>query len=306
MNSSQEGSFRSGFVSLAGRPNAGKSALLNYICGNKLAAVSDKPQTTRTQVRGVLNRPNAQIVFVDTPGIHKPVSALGRSLNKAALTAIYDVDVNCLLIDAKAPFGKGDTYVAEKMEPEKSIIILNKIDLAKRHEVERQLLALGELDFSAYFPVSALTGEGVDVLLSHLSERIPLGTPYYDTNPEAGSNSDFSYESASTLSPEAFWIAEMVREQIYHHMYDDMPYSVATQVVEYEWPYVRCNILVERKSQKGIVIGKGGKILKEVSKKVRENMPKGVELDLRVRIDKNWQNKIQEVHKFGYGTPDTL
>lgn len=289
--------FRSGFVSLAGRPNAGKSALLNCICKNKLAAVSDKPQTTRTQVRGILNRPNAQIVFIDTPGIHKPVSALGKSLNKAALTAIYDVDVNCLMVDALAPFGRGDMYVAEKMEPEKSIVILNKIDAAKRQQVEMQLLALGELDFSAYFPVSALTGEGVDILVNHLLERIPVGVHYYDIN----ADTELHYETASTLTPEAFWVAEMVREQIYNRLYDDMPYSVATQVVQYEWPYIRCDILVERKSQKGIVIGKGGKILRIVSKNIREQLPKGAELDLRVKIDKNWQNKTQAVHKFGYG-----
>ena len=257
----------------------------------KLAAVSAKARTTRTQVRGIVNRTTSQIVFLDTPGIHKPVSALGRSSNKTAYTAIYDVDLNCLVVDALAPFGKGDLFVANKMEPEKSIVILNKIDNAKRHKVEAQLLALAELDFSAYFPVSAKTGQGIDVLLEYIEEQMPVGKPYYDID----FSEDLLVSEEYGNLPKPFWIAEMVREQIYNLLYDDMPYSVATQVVEYEWPYIKCEILVERKSQRPIVLGKGGKILREISQKVKAQLPEGALLELFVKVDKNWQSKSQEI-----------
>ncbi len=280
--------FHSGFVALAGRPNAGKSTLLNYLCKDKIAAVTNKPQTTRSQVRGIMNRPDAQLVFIDTPGIHKPVSALGKLLNKSAFNAIFEVDISCLLIDSLAPYGKGDQFVAEKMDKHKSIIILNKIDKAKPHQIEAQLLALAELDFSAYFPVSAKTGKGVDVLVNYLVTQLPKGAPLYG-------------KEMIMDKPEAFWVAEMVREQLFKLLSDELPYSVATQVVEYEWPRVRCEIYVERESQKGIVIGKDGKILKQVGQNVRKQMAKGAYLELFVKVHKNWQSKPEAVRSYGYG-----
>ena len=158
---SDEPEFRSGFVSLVGRPNAGKSTLLNRILGEKVAIVSNKPQTTRSQIRGVLHRPGVQVVFVDTPGIHKPVSPLGTSLNESATSTIGDADVTCLVIDALAPYGRGDAFIAEKL-PEDAIVVINKIDRASAEQVLSQLAATAELGLEAYFPVSAQTGEGVD------------------------------------------------------------------------------------------------------------------------------------------------
>ena len=279
--------FHSGFVSLVGRPNAGKSSLLNKICGQKVSVVTDKPQTTRTQIRGILHRPHSQIVFVDTPGVHKSVSALGERLNDSTYKATKDVDFNCLIIDAKAPFGRGDEFVAEKLNPKKSVVVVNKIDIAKRTQIETQLLASGELDFEAYFPISAKTGKGLEVFLDYLVSRMPEGPPYY--GPEMIMD-----------QPEAFWVAELVREQLFRLLNQELPYSVATQVVEWDWPRVRCEIFVERESQKGIVIGKGGKVLKSVGEKVRKQMPKGAYLELSVKVDKNWQHLPRSVERLGY------
>src|SRR4051795_13453314 len=165
---------RSGFVTLAGRPNVGKSTLLNAICGQKVSIVSDKPQTTRTAVRGILHRPDAQIVFVDTPGVHKPVTALGAHLNASARDALADVDVACLVLDATQPFGRGDQWVAERLPPG-YVVVVNKIDRAARAAVAAQLAASASLPADAWFPVSARTGEGVDQLVDHLVARLPEG-----------------------------------------------------------------------------------------------------------------------------------
>ncbi len=280
--------FHSGFIALTGRPNAGKSTLLNHICKDKIAAVSNKPQTTRSQVRGIMNRSDAQLVFIDTPGIHKPVSELGKLLNKSAFNAIFEVDISCLIIDALATYGRGDLFIAQKMDKHKSVVILNKTDKAKPHQIATQLRALADLDFLAYFPVSAKTGEGVDVLIDYLVAQLPSGAPFY--------GKDMIMDK-----PEAFWVAEMVREQLFELLSEELPYSVATQVVEYDWPRVRCEIYVERESQKGIVIGKGGKLLKQVGQNVRKQMPKGAFLELFVKIDKNWQSKPKAVKGYGYG-----
>ncbi|MCU1453750.1 MAG: GTPase Era, partial [Acidimicrobiales bacterium] len=240
--------MRSGFVTLVGRPNVGKSTLLNNILGQKVTIVSDKPQTTRTQVRGVLTRPDAQVVFVDTPGIHKPRTLLGERLNSTATGAIGDVDVVCFVIDATAPFGRGDQWVAARV-PKDSVLVVNKVDAASHDAVLKQLVAAGELDFSEYFPVSATTGEGVDALVEALVTRLPEGPSYYP-------------DDMVTDVPEAFWVAELVREQLLAVTRDEVPHSVAARVTEWDFPRIRCVILVERDSQKGIVIGKGGSVLK--------------------------------------------
>ncbi|MFZ9622423.1 MAG: GTPase Era, partial [Ilumatobacteraceae bacterium] len=164
--------MRSGFVSLVGRPNVGKSSILNAACGRKVSIVSDKPQTTRTRVRAVVHRSDAQIVFVDTPGIHKPVSALGKRVNATALDASREVDVTCLVIDATMPFGRGDQFVAERMNLATGAIVVNKIDRAPRAKVLKQLSAVAALDAAAYFPLSAKTGEGVKVFLDWLATRL--------------------------------------------------------------------------------------------------------------------------------------
>lgn len=287
VGASADDGFRSGFVSFVGRPNAGKSTLLNRICGTKVAIVSNKPQTTRTQVRGVLHRPGAQIVFVDTPGIHKAVSPLGARLNESATATIGDVDVACLVIDALAPFGTGDQFVADRM-PKDSIVIVNKIDRAKPEQVLGQLTATAELDFAEYFPVSAKTGEGVDALVAYLLSRMPEGPPYYPSD-------------MVTDLPEPTQVAELVREQLFIHTRQELPYSIATRVTEWEWPRIRCEILVERDSQKGMVIGKGGSLLKQVGTEVRRQLPEGAFIELHVTVDRDWQRKIDRIEQLGYG-----
>ena len=279
--------FRSGFVTFVGRPNVGKSSLVNAICGRKVSIVSDKPQTTRHRVMGVLTRPDAQIVFVDTPGLHKPVSALGERVNATALESTGDVDVQCLVLDATAPFGKGDRWVADRLHLPDAVVIVNKVDRATREQVLAMLAAAGELGASAYFPVSARTGEGVEALVEHLVGRLPEGPHYFP-------------DGEFTDMPEERWVAELVREQLLAITRDELPYSIATQVVEWEWPRIRVDIIVERESQKGMVIGKGGRTLKAVGQKARAQMPPGVYLELRVRVDKDWQRRPDRVERLGY------
>src|SRR5262245_35490233 len=170
--------FRSGFVTLVGRPNVGKSTLLNQILGHKVAIVSDKPQTTRHRIQGVLNRPGAQVVFVDTPGIHKPRTALGERLNDTARSTISDVDVVVFVVDATQAFGRGDSWVADKL-PSNAVVVVNKIDRASKAQVLQQLARAGELDMAAYFPISARTGRGVPELVDHLVELLPEGPRYF-------------------------------------------------------------------------------------------------------------------------------
>ena len=279
--------MKSGFVSIVGRPNVGKSTLLNCILGTKVAITSDKPQTTRTQIRGVLNRPDLQIVFVDTPGIHKPRTLLGERLNARAKELTSGPDVVCLVVDATGPIGPGDRFVAEQV-PADAIIIVNKTDIASADEVMIQLArAAQQLNLSAYFPVSAKTGEGVDELLAEITSRLPEGPAWYP-------------EDAVTDVPEAFWVAELVREQLLAVTNDELPHSIATRVVEWEWPRIRVEILVERDSQKGIVIGHKGSVLKQVGIAVREQLPEGAFLELFVKVDKDWQRKAPSLDRLGF------
>jgi GTP-binding protein Era len=277
---------RSGFATLVGRPNVGKSTLLNGILGTKVSIVSDKPQTTRSQVRGVLTRPDAQVVFVDTPGIHKPRTLLGERLNDTAADAIGDVDVVCLVLDATAPVGKGDRWVAERV-PADAFVVVNKVDIASPDQVLRQLAAAGGLEKAEYFPVSARTGAGVDALVEAIVGRLPEGPQLYP-------------DDMVTDVPEAFWVAELVREQLLRIAEQELPHSIATRVTEWEWPLIRCEILVERDSQKGIVIGRKGAVLKEVGMAVREQLPEGAYLELFVKVDKDWQRRPKALERLGF------
>jgi GTPase len=278
--------FRSGFVSLVGRPNVGKSTLLNRILGHKVAIVSDKPQTTRHRIQGVLNRSDAQVVFVDTPGIHKPRTPLGERLNVAAESTIGDVDVMVLVIDATQPLGRGDRWVADRV-PRDAVVVVNKVDAARPETVLGQLHAAAELDRSEYFPVSARTGDGVDALVDHLVSRLPEGPRYYP-------------EGMITDVPEAFRVAELVREQLLAVARDELPHSIATRVTEWEWPRIRVEILVERESQKGIVIGHRGAVLKQVGTAVRRQLPEGAYLELHVSVDKDWQRRPGSLDRLGF------
>jgi GTP-binding protein Era len=278
---------KSGFVSIVGRPNVGKSTLLNAILGQKVAITSDKPQTTRSQIRGVLNRPDTQIVFVDTPGIHRPRTLLGERLNRTASEMTSGVDVVCLVVDATAPIGPGDRFVAEKV-PANAIVVVNKTDIASPDDVIAQLARAAEqIDVSAYFPVSAVTGAGVDKLVAEIVSRLPEGPLWYP-------------DDMVTDVPEAFWVAELVREQLLAVTNDELPHSIATRVVEWEWPRIRCEILVERESQKGIVIGHKGSVLKQVGIAVREQLPEGAYLELFVKVDKDWQRKAGALDRLGF------
>ncbi len=277
---------RSGFVALAGRPNVGKSTLLNAILGAKVSIVSNKPQTTRTQVRGVLNRGDTQIVFVDTPGIHKPRTALGARLNDTATDSLGGVDKVLLVIDATAPIGKGDQFVADRV-PRDAIVVVNKVDIATRDQVIAQLQRASELDLEDYFPVSGRTGKGVDELVSCLIAAMPEGPRLYP-------------EDVITDVAEASWVAELVREQLFAVMRQEMPYSIATRVTDWEWPLIRCEILVERDSQKGMVIGKKGAVLREVGIAVRQQLAPGAHLELVVRVDKDWQRHPKALERLGY------
>lgn len=278
--------MKSGFATLVGRPNVGKSTLLNAILGEKISIVASSPQTTRMEIRGVLTRPDAQVVFVDTPGIHKPRTTMGERLNATAAAASSDVDVVCFVIDATAPLGKGDRFVAGRV-PKDAICVVNKVDAASKDEVLVQLTRAAALDLSEYFPVSARTGEGVDALVASIVARLPEGPQYY---PE---------EMTSDL-PDEVWVAELVREQLLAVVREELPHSIACRVTEYEWPRIRVEIVVERDSQKGIVIGKGGSVLKQVGQAVRAQLREGAYIELVVKVDPDWQRRPKSLDRLGY------
>lgn len=277
---------RSGFVALSGRPNVGKSTLLNRMMGRKVSIVSSRPQTTRHQIRGVVERGDVQMVFVDTPGIHKPRTLMGSRLNAVADDAAGGVDVVCLVVDAADGLGPGDRRIAASLPPS-AVLVLNKCDLAGAEQVAEQLVKASELDLEAYFPVSAWTGKGVEALLDHLASRMPEGPRWYP-------------EGMHTDTTEQFRVAELVREQLLRATRDELPHSIATRVVEWDWPHITVEILVERESQKGIVIGKGGSVLKEVGTRVRRQLPEGAYLELKVRVEKNWQSRAGALDRLGY------
>jgi len=280
------GNYHSGFVSIIGRPNVGKSSLVNKICGEKIAITSNKPQTTRHQIRGVLHGANSQIIFVDTPGIHRPRTSLGERLNTKAVSALNDIDLMCLVLDATAQIGPGDRFIAEKL-PSQAIVLVNKCDKAKKSQIAERLIEASEFNFEEYFPVSARTGEGLDVLLQYLKEKIPEGPMFYPD----GQTTDMSDRD---------FVAELVREQLLRIMKEELPHSIATRVTEWEWPRIRIEILVERESQKGIVIGHKGENLKKVGTEVRKQLAEGAFVELQVNVDKNWQKRPDQIERLGY------
>ena len=279
--------MRPGFAALVGRPNVGKSTLLNVILGQKVSITSPVAQTTRNQVRGVLTRPDAQVVFVDTPGIHKPRTLLGERLNDRAADALDGVDLTVLVLDASQPLGKGDRFVAGLVSGP-SICVVNKVDAASRRQVLQQLeAAAATFGCEEYFPVSALTGEGVEPLVEAIVSSLPEGPLLYPGD-------------MVTDVPEAVWVAELVREQLLAVTRDEVPHSIACRVTEWEWPRIRCEILVERDSQKGIVIGRGGSVLREVGSRARAQLPPGAFLELVVKVDRDWQSRPGALERLGY------
>ena len=283
---SDDETYRSGFVTIVGRPNVGKSTLLNRILGQKVSIVSNKPQTTRNQIRGVLTQPESQIVFIDTPGIHKAKTALGERLNDAANEAIGDVDAIVFVIDGTKPFGRGDQYISDRL-PKGAVLVVNKADKISKAQMFEQLRLASPMDFAAYFPISATKGTGVEVLVDYLVKLMPFGPQYYP-------------DDMVTDVEEAFWVAELAREQLFALMGEELPYSVACVVTEWEWPRIRIEVFVERESQKGIVIGKGGDVLKKVGTAVRAQLPEGAFVELFVRVDPNWQRSPKALARLGY------
>lgn len=286
---SDEGEVRSGFVSIVGRPNVGKSTLLNQILGEKVSITSWNPNTTRTAVRGILNGDDYQIVFVDTPGVHRPRTELGTRLNKTATSTVADVDVNVLVIEATAAIGPGDRFVAARL-PKNSIVVVNKLDAVDQKAVFEQLQHAKDelgLDEAEFFPVSARTGKGVKELVEYLVSRLEVGPRFYGTD-------------VVRDTPDPEFVAELVREQLLRVAREELPHSIACRVVEWEWPYVRVEILVERDSQKGIVIGHGGAVLKAAGEAARAQLPQGTYLDLVVRVERDWQKRAEIIDRLGY------
>jgi GTP-binding protein Era len=274
--------MRSGFVAIVGRPNVGKSSLVNALCGEKVSIVTPVAQTTRRRVRGVMHRPDAQVVLVDTPGLHEARTALGRSANASAREALGDVDLACLVVDATAGWGPADASAARACELARAIVVVNKVDAAGAAATAACLAATADLGARAWHPVSARTGEGIAVLAEALVAAMPEGPPLYPP------------ETVRETDPDA-WIAELVREELMRRTREEVPHSVATRVVGRDGRTVQCEIVVERESQKGIVIGAGGAMLAAVRAAVSRALPRDVRLELQVRVVRNWQRDEAEV-----------
>ena len=285
-DSMKTGAYKSAFITVLGRPNVGKSSLVNKICGEKIAITSNKPQTTRHKIRGVLHRSDAQLVFVDTPGIHKPRTTLGERLNTKAVSTLSEIDIACFVVDATSSIGPGDKFIAEKLGPE-TIVLVNKCDKAKKPQIAERLIEASNFNFSEYFPVSAKSGEGLPALIEHLFGLTQEGPMFYPI------------EQVTDMSDRDY-VAELVREQLLRIMEKEIPHSIATRVTEWEWPHIRVEILVERESQKGIVIGHKGENLKRVGTEVRKQLTDGAYIELQVNVDKNWQKRPDEIERLGY------
>ncbi|HEY5245464.1 MAG TPA: GTPase Era [Acidimicrobiales bacterium] len=306
--------MRTGFATIVGRPNVGKSTLVNAIVGTKVSITSPRPNTTRHNVRGILHRPDAQVVFVDTPGLHRPRTALGERLNGTAVASLADLDVAVALVDATAAIGPGDRFVlsraleATRGDEPGLLVAVNKIDRARPPEIVAALVSVsetvdrlvadgvgrvggaggaGRAPDVEFFPVSAATGKGVDALVDAIVARLPEGPAYYP-------------DDMVTDTPEALRVAELVREQLLRRAREELPHAIACRVTEWEWPRIRVEILVERDSQKAIVIGRGGEVLKAVGIAVRQELPPGAYLELFVRVEKRWQQRDDALDRLGY------
>ncbi len=285
-------------MTLVGRANVGKSSLLNTMMGRKVSIVSDKPQTTRGALRAVLTAGAAQIVFVDTPGLHKPRTLLGQRLNRTALNAVEGVDVIVLVVDGKSGVGGGDRFVADRLAPgDRHVCVVNKIDGMPRAAILAQLQGVGEWGFEEYFAVSARTGAGVGELVAALARRLPEGQPLYPVEPADTAGSAMAAMGGEV--DERQWLSELVREQLLAVTREELPYSIACEVTDWDWPYLRCEILVERDSQKGMVIGHGGAVLKKVGTAVRAQLPQGAYVELSVRVAQDWQRKPEILDRLG-------
>ncbi len=296
--------FRSGFVCFVGRPNTGKSTLTNALVGEKVAITSNRPQTTRHTIRGIVHRADFQIVLVDTPGLHRPRTLLGKRLNDLVRDTYSEVDVICLCIPADEGIGPGDNWIHEQIRavaPRTTlVVIVTKIDKVARDRVAAQLVAASELapDAAAIVPVSAATGEQVEVLIGVLADQLPPGPAFYP-------------DGELTDEPEEVLMAELIREAALEGVRDELPHSLAVVIDEVTPREGRDDLIdvsailyVERDSQKGIVIGRGGSRLKEVGSTARRQIEKllgtKVYLDLRVKVAKNWQQDPKQLGRLGF------
>lgn len=294
--------FHSGFVALVGRPNAGKSTLANALAGEKVSITSDTPQTTRHRLRAIIDREDVQIVLVDTPGLHKPHDALGEELNRSALKGLSDVDCIALLIDATKPVGGGDRWVAEhvaKARANKRILVLTKADIASAEQVEQQLTAARKLmNFDDEVVLSAVEGFNLGGFVETVARFLPEGPRWFPPG-------------MPTDQPVEVMIAEFIREKILRSTFDEVPHAVGVAIDELEQDDRRdlttiyATVFVERDSQKGIIIGKGGEMIKRVGTEAREDLERllgnRVFLDLKVKVKKDWRRDASQIRRFGYG-----
>ena len=293
--------YKSGFVAVIGRPNVGKSTLINHIIGQKIAIMSDKPQTTRSRIQCIFNLEDAQMIFLDTPGIHKPKYKLGEYMLKAAEGTLKEVDVIFFVVDATEKFGGGEKYIIERLSATEKpvILVINKLDLLNREQVLPIISSYSEkYNFAAVVPISAIDGTNVDGLIEEAKKYLPKGPKYYP-------------DDMVTDQPERLIVAELIREKILHLTDDEVPHSIAVDIDEMTKrkngdTYVRATIYVERDSQKGILIGKKGSMLKNIGEQARPEIEMligtKVFLELWVKVKRNWRNSIGAIQDFGLGS----
>ena len=301
MNDNSKTTFKSGFVAIVGRPNVGKSTFLNRILKQKVAIMSDKAQTTRNKIQGVITDNDSQMIFIDTPGIHKPKHELGKFMTDLALGTLNEVDMVMFMTPANEKIGPGDRFIIEHLKRVKKpvFLVINKIDTIKKDELMEVVANFKkEHEFDGVIPISAVTGENIDTLLTVVKENLEEGPQFYPT--------DFI-----TDHPERFIISELIREKVLHLTHEEIPHSVAVVIDEIYRDHdrkdlinVSATVIVERKSQKGILIGKQGKMLKEIGTLARKDivnlLGSKVYLELWVKIQKDWRNKKVHLTDFGY------
>jgi GTP-binding protein Era len=294
------GEFRSGFVSLIGRPNVGKSTLLNFLLGQKIAIISPKPQTTRNRILGIKNLPAAQIIFLDTPGIHRSGNLLNQSMVRMALATFQEVDVVCLLIEANYPDHEENDWILENLKKVRKPVFLaiNKIDLIPKENLLSIMERFSQKGrFQQIIPISAVLGDGVDILLRELLQVLPEGPRLFP-------------EDMVTDLPERFLAAELIREKVFHLTREEIPYATAVAIEEFKeredknLVVIRATIQVERETQKGILIGGKGKRLKEIGRLAREEMEvllgARVFLELWVKVERNWRDDPRALRRLGF------
>jgi len=290
--------FKSGFVAVVGRPNAGKSTLVNRLVGQKVAIVTSRPQTTRNRIQGIVNRPDAQVVLIDTPGLHRPDSALGRQMMGEVNAAFDAVDVLALIMDASEDIGKGDRHAVERASRFEGtrFLLLNKVDRIPKNSLLPIIESLGKIsDFAEIIPISALTGDGVDRVLEKIIEYLPSGEPHFPAD-------------QYTDQPERFLAAEIVREKAMAGTFHEVPHAVAVLVDSFEETdrliRIRATIYVEREGQKGILIGRAGTSLKKIGTKARKELEEilgtKIFLELFVKVLRDWRDNPQLVRQLDW------